>query len=66
MFEEAEFISSWRNCIKHFYLEDGQLGQVEIKPYPNNKKMNWKFRKNYLKKIDTNFLLEKIVQVICV
>lgn len=49
MFEEAEFISSWGNCIKHFYLEDGQLGQVEIKPYPNNKKMTWKFRKKFFK-----------------
>jgi len=49
MFEEAEFISNWQNCIEHFYLEDGQLGQIAFSPYPNSSNMQWGSRKKVFK-----------------
>ena len=37
MFEEAEYISYWINCKKHFYLEDGQYSQLSKALYEKKK-----------------------------
>jgi len=46
MFEEAEYISNWVNCKKHFYLEDGQFGQLSKSLYENKNNLLFKHRKN--------------------